>query len=546
MTGNTIIEQLEAKYNALGEKHETYLKGLLHAKPINYWEYVGVDTLLTLQNTRTNFKDEEIFIMYHQVTELVLKMMIHEIKQLVYENLIEIIWIDKLNRLNRYTTMLITSFDVMKSGMSYDDYNTFRSTLTPASGFQSAQFRLLEIYCTRLPNLINEEGKKRMKESPSVEDYFENIYWKDAGHNRQTGKKSLTLRQFEEKYQSRFISLAKKLNGKTLEDKVLSMGEISENLQLALKNFDFQYNVAWPQTHLHTAQHYLDKKGENKAATGGSDWKKYLHPKFQQRKFFPNLWTTTEKDNWGENTPATSTKYTKDSIVGEVVAEDYRTASVFKELGIDFCCQGNRSIVEACQKDGASLSETLVALERIHESNEQSKIDFKAWPLDLLADYIEKIHHRYVEEKSLEIKPYLDKICKVHGDNHPELWEIKKEFDASIGELAMHMKREELILFPFIRQLVIAKKRNESKPDAKFETVNNPIDQMLDEHNVEGERFRKISALSDNYTIPADACNTYKITYAMLKEFEDDLHNHIHLENNILFPMVLKLEKQWI
>ncbi len=300
MKDDQLLEKIEAKYNDLGENHETYLKGLLHAKPINYWEYIGVDTLLSLQNTRTNFKDEEIFIMYHQMTELVLKMMVHEIKQLVYDDFKEEIWIDKLNRLNRYTALLITSFDVMKSGMSYEDYNTFRSTLTPASGFQSAQFRLLEIYCTSLGNLVNDEGKTRLSENPSLEEYFEHIYWKDAGYNRKTGKKSLTLRQFEEKYQNRFISLAKKVQTKTLEDKVLKMASISDALKEALKSFDFQYNVAWPNVHLHTAQHYLDKKGENQAATGGSEWKKYLHPKHQQRKFFPFLWTETEKNNWGE------------------------------------------------------------------------------------------------------------------------------------------------------------------------------------------------------------------------------------------------------
>mgnify|MGYP000745962488 CR=1 FL=1 len=197
MKDDQLLEKIEAKYNDLGENHETYLKGLLHAKPINYWEYIGVDTLLSLQNTRTNFKDEEIFIMYHQMTELVLKMMVHEIKQLVYDDFKEEIWIDKLNRLNRYTALLITSFDVMKSGMSYEDYNTFRSTLTPASGFQSAQFRLLEIYCTSLGNLVNDEGKTRLSENPSLEEYFEHIYWKDAGYNRKTGKTDTFLKALD-------------------------------------------------------------------------------------------------------------------------------------------------------------------------------------------------------------------------------------------------------------------------------------------------------------------------------------------------------------
>lgn len=294
-----VLKEIEDKYRAMGENPETYLKGLLHAKPINYWDYVEVDTLLSLQKPRTDFKDEMIFIMYHQVTELVLKMMVHELKQLVFEDLSEAIWIDKLNRLTRYTGMLITSFDVMRSGMNYDDYNTFRLSLAPASGFQSAQFRFIEIYCTRLENLVNEEGKKRLPENPQVEDYFEHIYWKDAGMNRQTGSKSLTLSQFEEKYMQQFIELAKSMQGQTLEEKASQRKNASPEFIAKLREFDAMYNVEWPMVHLKTAQHYLDSKGENKAATGGSEWKKYLHPKFQQRKFFPAFWSNDEKQEWG-------------------------------------------------------------------------------------------------------------------------------------------------------------------------------------------------------------------------------------------------------
>ena len=301
MENTEIIKALEEKYTNLGENPQTYLNGLLQAKPINYWDYIQVDTLLTLQKTRTDFKDEEIFVMYHQVTELTLKMMIHEIKQLSEgENLSEETWITKLDRLKRYTRMLITSFDIMKDGMDYDDYNIFRATLTPASGFQSAQFRILEIYCTKLENLINSHGRDRLPENPSSEDYFENIYWKDAGYNRKTGKKTLTLRQFIEKYEDNFKALAEKTKGKTLEERVSQMPNPSEALKDKLKQFDHFYNVAWPIVHLETAQHYLDRKGETKAATGGSEWKKYLHPKYQQRKFFPELWTAEEIAIWGE------------------------------------------------------------------------------------------------------------------------------------------------------------------------------------------------------------------------------------------------------
>ena len=303
MDQEEIIKAINEKYSAIGENPDTYLKGLLQAKPINYWDYIEVDTLLSLQKPRTDFKDEAIFIMYHQATELVLKMMIHEIQQLCEsEDPSEEIWLDKINRLNRYTHMLITSFDIMKDGMSYDDYNVFRATLTPASGFQSAQFRYLEIYCTKLENLINSEGKKRLPKNPSTLDYFNNIYWKDAGYDRKTGKKTLTLRQFEEKYQNSFMELSERLKGRTLEERISKIENPSKALIKKLKEFDHLYNVAWPMVHLSTADHYLNKKGENQAATGGSEWKKYLHPKYQQRKWFPGLWTSEEKENWGEPT----------------------------------------------------------------------------------------------------------------------------------------------------------------------------------------------------------------------------------------------------
>lgn len=296
-----IHKTLAEKYKNLGENPDTYLKGLLHAKPITYWDYIQVDTLLTLQKPRTNFKDEEIFIMYHQIVELMLKLVLHEIKQIVEEKEhSEEFLMEKFTRMNRYTQMLMTSYDVMTVGMNYEDYNNFRSTLTPASGFQSAQFRFIEIYCTRLENLVNTEGKKRLPKNPSVEDYFEHIYWKDAGYNRATGKKTLTMKLFEEKYLDEFVALARKVQGKTIEDRILKMEDPSAAMIEKLKEFDKNYNIDWPLVHLNTAQFYLDKKGENKAATGGSEWKKYLHPKYQQRKFFPELWSEEEIKNWGQ------------------------------------------------------------------------------------------------------------------------------------------------------------------------------------------------------------------------------------------------------
>lgn len=300
MTKQELIDQIDKKYDDLGENSLNYLAGLLQAKPINYWDYIEVDTLLSLQKPRTDFKDEKIFIMYHQVTELVLGMMKHELDQLVFEEQDEATWIDKMNRLNRYTSMLITSFDVMKYGMNYDDYNTFRATLTPASGFQSVQFRHIETMCTPLKNLVNEMGQKRLPENPSTEEYFEHVYWKDAGYNRKTGKKTLTLRQFEEKYQDELIELANNVKGKTLAEKVAKMSNPSDELIEKFKAFDRLYNIDWSIVHLETAQHYLDQKGATKEATGGSEWKKYLHPRFQQRRFFPEIWSKAEIEQWGK------------------------------------------------------------------------------------------------------------------------------------------------------------------------------------------------------------------------------------------------------
>ena len=235
---------------------------------------------------------------------------------------------------------------------------------------------------------------------------------------------------------------------------------------------------------------------------------------------------------------------TEQTIVGELVAKDYRTASVFKKYGIDFCCQGNRTINEACQKKNIDSKSVVNDLDAIIQAQGENATDYKSWPLDLLADYIEKKHHRYVVEKTAEILPYLDKICRVHGDRHPELFEINEHFNKTAGELAMHMKKEELILFPFVRKLAQAKQEGSNVVAPPFGTVQNPIEAMMQEHTNEGDRFRKIEELSNNYTPPQDACNTYGVTLGLLKEFEQDLHLHIHLENNILFPKAIELEKE--
>ena len=231
--------------------------------------------------------------------------------------------------------------------------------------------------------------------------------------------------------------------------------------------------------------------------------------------------------------------------IGEMVADDFRTASVFSANKIDFCCKGNRTLDEVCNQKGLDVYDVLAQLEKATESN-NSTIDFNTWELDLLIDYIEKKHHRYVEEKAPILLSFLLKLEQVHGAAHPELFEIKNLFKRTADELTQHMKKKELILFPYIKQMVEAARNKTPLSAPGFGTVANPIAMMMEEHENEGNRFEKIVAISNNYTPPADGCNTYKVTFQMLQEFESDLHTHIHLENNILFPKAIVLQEKFL
>ena len=228
--------------------------------------------------------------------------------------------------------------------------------------------------------------------------------------------------------------------------------------------------------------------------------------------------------------------------IGDYVAENIKTAEVFKKYKIDFCCKGGRTIEEACEAKKINPEDIYRDIEAISQAP-SGDIDFNTWPLDLLADYIEKTHHRYVEEKSIILLQFLDKMCKVHGGRHPELFEINELFTASAHDLGAHLKKEELILFPFVRKMVEVQRSGMPLDAAHFGTVENPVAMMMHEHDVEGERFRKIAEITNDYTVPADGCRTYQVTYQMLEDFENDLHKHIHLENNILFPKAIELEQ---
>ncbi len=231
------------------------------------------------------------------------------------------------------------------------------------------------------------------------------------------------------------------------------------------------------------------------------------------------------------------------TLISNIVAKNYKSANVFKSYGIDFCCNGNRSIEKVCEVNDVDENELIDLLKNCFETETDTN-DYQSWEIDFLSDYIYNKHHKYIENKVPEIKQYLDKICRVHGNSHPELLEINKLFRESASDLILHMKKEELILFPYFKKLATAARDNTPVSSPQFDTVKSPIAMMHEEHDNEGHRFRKISELSNDYQPPIDACSSYKVSFSLLKEFEDDLHKHIHLENNILFKKGIELEQK--
>jgi len=229
--------------------------------------------------------------------------------------------------------------------------------------------------------------------------------------------------------------------------------------------------------------------------------------------------------------------------IGDVVANNFKTAAVFTKYGLDFCCGGQVSIGSVIEKKGINKAAILAELNTVLNESSNEQIDFNSWPSDLLAAYIVKTHHRYIREKTPVLLAYLNKVCRVHAERHPELHEINRLFEECALELGHHLEKEEKILFPFIEKMEESKNNNGQYVQPGFGSVQNPISMMIHEHETEGDRFGKIAELTNNYTAPEDACSTYKVAFEMLKEFEQDLHKHIHLENNILFPKSIKLEE---
>lgn len=298
------IKELEEKYKNSGQDLSAYLDGLLYEKYLTYWDYIHLDTLLSLQIPRTHFPDEEIFITYHQITELYFKLIIHEQKQIIDHKLNDAdFMITKIGRINNYYKILINSFSVMINGMDRAQFLKYRMALLPASGFQSAQFRMIEIYCTPFYNLLPENAKSEYTPESSLEDLFENIYWKRGAVDTKTQEKTLTLKQFEYRYTPRFMRIAKEVEGMTIYEKYLNFPkEVKENPLLikAMKELDVNANVNWNLMHMGVAYKHLSKDKQTIDATGGTNWKDYLPPSFQKIIFFPEIWSDSERADWGK------------------------------------------------------------------------------------------------------------------------------------------------------------------------------------------------------------------------------------------------------
>jgi tryptophan 2,3-dioxygenase len=299
-----LIDALEQKFDAINQKTETHLEGLLWSKPITYWDYIQTDALLNLQTQRTVLPDEMVFIMYHQVNELLFKMILWEINQLCHTDKPNTDYFtEKLRRISRYFDMLTTSFDIMGDGMEVEQYMKFRNTLTPASGFQSAQYRLIEFSSTDLINLIDYRFRATIDRNTPYSHAFEHLYWQAAGKDYQTGKKSFLILEFERKYREEFLRYMEEYNTINIWQKFKQLPESDQmNVELvkAMRHYDHTVNITWVIGHLNAAKKYIDSGKGNGEATGGSDWKKYMHPKYQRRIFFPELWSEEELKNWGE------------------------------------------------------------------------------------------------------------------------------------------------------------------------------------------------------------------------------------------------------
>jgi tryptophan 2,3-dioxygenase len=295
------LNKLQQKYDVMGQDLSSYLDGLLHSDYLTYWDYIHLDTLLSLQNPKTRFPDEKVFIIYHQITELYFKLILLEIEQIAEkQNLDAKFFLDRLNRIVRYFRHLENSFTIMVDGLEKEQFLKFRMALLPSSGFQSAQYRLIEICSTDMINLVDAGEREAMMEYSDLGTQLEKLYWRSGATELSSGKKTLTLRQFEEKYLPLFLETGMTYRDKNLRKIYLKNFKDVPEIIAGLREFDQLVNVLWPLAHLKSAGRYLQKDPEDIKATGGTNWQKYLPPRFQKRMFFPELWSENEKAEWGK------------------------------------------------------------------------------------------------------------------------------------------------------------------------------------------------------------------------------------------------------
>lgn len=327
------IQILKDKYASIGQDIDSYLDGLIFANPLTYWDYIEVDALLSLQKPKTDFPDEKIFIVYHQITELYFSLVSHEMEQICFngKKISEIGqdlgWKDKLDpkffiarlkRINMYFETLVRSFDVMRFGMEKEQFTKFRMSLLSASGFQTASYRYIEIAATELKYLVHQSKREELANS-DFHVQLDNIYWRRGAVVEDTGDKTLTLRDFEEKYLEEFHEFADKYQPVNIWQKFKQLSKSDQEnpeLRKELREFDVNVNVNWPLVHFRTAAHYMGGAKGDEKGTGGTNWQKYLPPYFQKRIFYPELWSAQELEEWGKK------------WVEEVLAESLKTETL--------------------------------------------------------------------------------------------------------------------------------------------------------------------------------------------------------------------------
>jgi tryptophan 2,3-dioxygenase len=323
------INQLYEKYSEDNQQIKNYLEGLYQSDYLKYWDYVHLDTLLSLQTPKTVLPDEVVFLAYHQISELYFKLVLHELEQVSKAvDMSASEFSEKLSRINRYVDLLVQSFSIVSAGIDHQQFMNFRQALYPASGFQSYQFRLIELYCSDIANLIERELRDSLTKDISVEEAFPFLYWKKGAINAQTGAKTITLSQFEEKYDNKLLKKAKKVRKHNLwRVFVKHYSELPEAYEIVekMRELDVNLNINWRLVHFKSAVKHFKNNSDPVNSTGGTNWHKYLPPKFQRIVFFPDLWSYEELGDWGKSWVMNQFNIlpTKEGSQGLLVRGDY-------------------------------------------------------------------------------------------------------------------------------------------------------------------------------------------------------------------------------